>query len=127
MSVNFSDSITITRTAKGSYISGEYTAGAQTTVTVNGNIQSESVSTGADLDLIARSNGRYTDGTICIRCNEQLYTDDSDGAYDADRLDWQGKAYEVIKASYRGTIAELAHWKCFAQAIDPNADGSAML
>lgn len=124
MSVNFPDVITVTRTAKGSYVNGVYTPGAETTPTVNGNIQSESVSTGADLDLIARSNGRYTDGTICIRCNEQLYTDDSDSSYDADRLDWQGKAYEVTRASYRGTVASLAHWKCFAQAIDPNADGS---
>ncbi len=121
MSVNFRDSITVTRYANGSYVNGVYTAGASGSVTVNGNIQTASTN---DQEQLNTAQGRYVDGLICIRCDEQLYTDDTSDAGKADRLDWQGKTYEVIRSAYRGTIAELAHWKCFAQLIDINADGS---
>ncbi len=121
MSVNFRDSITVTRYANGSYINGVYTEGADAPVTVNGNIQTANTN---DQELLNNAQGRYTDGMICIRCDEQLFTDDTSDAGKADRLDWQGKTYEVIRAAYRGTLPALAHWKCFAQLIDINADGS---
>ena len=121
MSVNFGSAITVTRYANGTYTNGVYVDGADAPVTVNGNIQTASTN---DQELLNTAQGRYTDGMICIRCDEQLYTDDTSDAGKADRLDWQGKTYEVIRAAYRGTLPALAHWKCFAQLIDPNTDGS---
>ena len=127
MPVNFGDAITITRYANGSYINGVYTAGAPSSVTVNGNIQSASSISSADQEQLNASQGRYTDGLICIRCDEQLYTDDTSDAGKADRLDWQGKTYEVIRAAYRGTLPALAHWKCFAQLVEVTVTGSAII
>jgi len=121
MSVNFRDSITVTRFANGTYTNGVYVGGAPGFVTVNGNIQTASTN---DQELLNTAQGRYTDGMICIRCDEQLYTDDTSDYGKADRLTWQGKTYEVIRAAYRGTLPALAHWKCFAQVVDPNATAS---
>ena len=121
MSVNFPTAHTVTRYNAGSYVAGEWTpAGTpSTTVTVNGNIQSASKS---DSEEIAAAWGTHTDGLICIRSNEELLTAEKSTAKRADRLSWQGGTYEVIRASYRGTIAALAHWKCYARLVDSNAE-----
>jgi hypothetical protein len=116
MSVNFQNTITVTRYAAGTWTNGTYTAGATSSPTVLGNIQN-----GSDKLLQNPENGQYQDGLITIRCNQELLTADTSTAKIADRVSWQGKSYEVKTVAYRGTITDLAHYKCTAQLIDANA------
>lgn len=122
MSVNFQNTLTVTRYAAGTWTNGAYTAGATSNPTVLGNIQTAtSIGGTADKNMMNRDQGQYQDGLITIRCNQELLTADTSTAKIADRVTWQGKTYEVKTVAYRGTIADLAHYKCTAQLIDPNA------
>lgn len=91
-------------------------------VVINANIQPISIGTSKGnsqiMQMVSALGLESVDGLVAIRSNEQIYPTRKATGQKADRLTWQGELYQVMGASYRGTIPQLAHWIGFAQLID---------
>ena len=123
MPVNFPAAYTVTRFPASDYGSdGIWVDATPATSTINANIQP--ISVGASkansqlFEMLSALGLQSLDGLIAIRSNEQIYPASKTTGAKADRLTYQGELYQVMSASYRGTLPALAHWIGIGQRID---------
>jgi len=123
MPVNFPTAYTVTRFPASDYgTDGIWVDAEPTTATIHANIQP--ISVGASkanshlFEVLSTLGLQSLDGLIAIRSNERIYPADKTAGTKADRLTYQGELYQVMSASYRGTLPALTHWIGVGQRID---------
>ncbi len=106
------NSITVKRTATGTYTAGVYVAGSVSTISVTGNIQPANpdyINQIKDINL----EGKDTTAMIQIFTESPLYTVDDSPSQKADVITYNGADYEVRRVATWSGIG-LNHYKSIA-------------
>jgi len=105
---SFRKPYTVNRTAPGSYVAGNWVAGAASTVSIMATIQPVS-----DQDLKALPEGTRSSDVVKIYTDTVLYTVEDQGTnQQPDRITWFGHVYEITSKSVRqmGVINHYRFW-----------------
>lgn len=104
--------ITVYRKAQGSYVNGIWTEGAETSTTVNVNIQPLKPS-----EIMMMPESERTKEWYKVYSAEELKTlQEGASGWSADEFIWQGYRYRVMKVS-NYAMGTLNHWKALAARI----------
>ena len=119
MAIPFSQPQTFTRYTAGQYVSGEYQAGNELTITARCSIQPYR---DGERRLTPREGGRWLDGFISIDSENELKTEDNDTQTLGDRVVYNGQTFEVMDVNYWPHISNISHYECYGQRIDDNTN-----
>ena len=106
-------SVTVTRTAAGSYSGGYYSPGATTTLTVTMTVQPL-----LEKELLLKPEGERTRRWMKAYSPVELFTVDTAAGKRADLVAYDGTTFEVMGVSKY--VAEgLSHWKLSLAEVNP--------
>lgn len=109
----YAETVSVARTAMGSYVSGVWTSGALTTLSVKAVVLPVEPTEMAELEL-----GQHVKGAIRLYTETELKTVSETDKTHADVVTWQGHDYEVNAVSYRSQIAGLEHYSVLAVRVE---------
>jgi hypothetical protein len=109
--------VTILRHAAGSYVEGEWTEGAETSVGIQANVQPFS-----DYQVsIMPESDRTKSWVWLFTSSEVRQKKEGTSGYGGDRFVWEGDLYEVMKVqTYTMTVQDHRECKCARIELTPN-------
>lgn len=110
--MSFRRPFTVTRTAPGSYVSGNWVEGAASAIPITATIQPVS-----DKDLQMLPSGSRASDMVKIYTETELKTVGDQGANQSpDRITWQGSVYEITAVSVR-QMNVINHYRYWATKV----------
>lgn len=106
--------LTLTRSTAGSYVSGKYVAGTTSTVVIKANVQPVIKST--DLSMLPEGD-RAKAALEIYSPNEIRMLKEGAASQQADKFQWNGEWYEVMKA-VRWQMGRLDHYVALAKRVE---------
>lgn len=106
-------SLTLSRYALGSFSTGDYVKASPTTVVVQANVQPMK-----DREILQMPEADRTKIWLKVYSASEIRSN-KEGAYDADRFEWQGDTFQVERVQ-NYSMGILNHWRATACKISPN-------
>lgn len=111
---DWTETVTVSRTAPGHYPAGTWTPGPPVMVPdLVACVIPMSPEEIEELDL-----GEQVKEAITVYTQTQLFTSSQVTQTQADRLTWKGDQYEVAIVAYRNQLPSLAHYKAVAKRVE---------
>lgn len=110
--------LTVTRTASGSYVGGDFTPGTTSTLTLTANVQPIK-----GLELLNFPEGQRTRGILRVYTDVALQTADEATGQAADTFTYNGHTWQVQQVQDYSN-SPIPHWRSFAFKVEPTAEHS---
>ena len=111
---SFRKTITVTRTAPGSYVNGMWVEGSVSSLSARMSIQPLRLE-----EMDALPEGRRSSKAVKIYSDALLLPADQEASQNADKVLWQGKTWEVVACdSYQ--MGLIPHYKALAVEVKAN-------
>jgi len=107
--MSFRKPYTVKRTVAGSYVSGVFVEGSETTLSIQASIQPVS-----GQDMVSIPEGRRSSDMVKVYTDTSLFSQgDAGSGQSPDRVVWLGKDYEIYTKDVR-QMGVISHYKYFA-------------
>lgn len=114
MPIPFEKTVTLTRTSAGSYVAGEWIAGAESTIDIKATVLPEK-----DVDILARIGGTSLSGVYKILSKTEMIPADENTGAVGDKFTINGRVYEVVTAEDRTHYGlSVDNYKAWAKLTD---------
>jgi len=115
MTIPFESSVTLTRSSAGAYVSGTWTPGATSTVSVNATVLPAKAH-----DVVARFGGTYTKGMAVILSHSAIIAADEEDQVVGDKFTFEGDTFEIVAVDrYTQVIPHYHGWAKIADDKEP--------
>jgi hypothetical protein len=108
--------LTVTRTTASTYVNGRLVAGTPTTVSVVANVQP--VMKSSDTLVLQEADRSKAVLKVYTKGDELRQLKEGANGWSADRFEWKGDTYEVMKVIEYDTGNQLKHFKALCSRVE---------